>query len=48
MEKESDLQMLNPQTCGHDIYQNEIFNIYFGVEDYWQMELLTEYKELLK
>ena len=40
--------MLNPTTCGHDIYQNEIFNIYFGVEDYWQMGLITEFKLDLK
>ena len=38
----------NPDTQTKDIFQNNIMNIYFGMNEYWKMNRLMQISDILK
>ncbi len=40
--------MLNPDTATPDKNQNELMNVYFGVEKYWKLNMLLDIAEDMK
>ena len=38
----------NPDTQQRDLNQNNIMNIYFGMNEYWKMNVLLQISEILK